>query len=484
MKNTVILFAILLSFPLINFSQETSSGLSIEFSNIDFFLPKSKNMAVLKIIKENNKYVLLRKEPIKGPGGWSYFVERFNENLEREKTINISDLIGGEVEDFIKVKNSFFIINTQKDKKNNTKITYAYPVSIPSLKVGEKIAVYSGEYIEDSYVSFKTSPNEEHLVVVNYFACKKEEKRKLQYNVYSSDLYLEYESKEIRLREQCKEFSIDETIITNNSEVLLFGTVEKEKKYFKIYRLTDGEEDSFSFEEKIEGITVSMADIFQDKEGNLIGGGYYVAKKKGGHKGMALFRFNVEEMDISEFNVHEFSFEIDNYHNFEGNSLESMRLIDVIFLDNGDYYTIGEETIYKSFSTQDAYTGKNNHSVYYYRSIVVSMFSEEELVWENMYSRSLSKGLCYQYILHDDIINLIYKPYSGMGKIISIAIYEESINSDGTLFTYEDPIYQKFRGNDMVKDLFVVDDHKEVIALTYFGSRKINQFKLARILVE
>lgn len=528
MKKIIILLTIILSFPLTQIAQTNNPELNVDWTDIDFASPKSKNMILMKAFKIEDEYVLIRKEPIKGPGRWLYFVERYDDELNRVESINISEMIDEEnssIETIKKVQNSLLIVTSEKNKKEKKITTSAQMISFPSLEKTEKIQLYSGSYKKKSKVTvvIKTSPDEEVIMVVLYPPYGTGEK--VKYNIYSSHLELLFKRDKVNLGEDNDHFSIDKTIITNQAEVLIMGTtsVETGKReydhFYKIYRITEDNEDSFEFEEEIEGVSVSDPTIFQDKEGNLFGGGYYNKEGSSIIKGAFLFQFNVEEMEVTDFVTQTFTDEFVK----EGFSeklqkkmdkkkamskeigMRDLVLTDIVLLENGDFYMIGAVMYSVTSTITDANGSSSNHTSYYHNDIVVSMVTGDgEFLWtKKIIRRSLvvgtQFGFSHHYLVDGDELYVVFngqksdvepvldelddhKKKSRPTLILESVHFDSEGNMEPTaVIDYLEEPYSGYRPYYLKRDMETVGDHQEIIALTYYGSKK---FGLAKISVK
>ena len=525
MKNRLLILTLLICMPFLTMAQAMDEFVEVKWADLEYGAPKSKNMFLLEAYKIDGEYILLRKEPIKGPGGYLYFVERYDEDFNRMKSINISSMVeqkGLYIKDIRKVKDALLIVTSEIDKGTKTISTYGQLISFPSLEKGEQVLMYSGKYKKRNGISvkIKQSQDENNLMVVIYPPYDKGEKERVQYNVYSSSLELLFERSEVELRETDRDFRVDETIITNEAQVLIMGTVLPKKgedyMYYKIYRITEDNEEFYVFDEEIKGINIISPTMFQTKTGNLVGGGYYTGETSV-NKGAFLFRFDVESMKVTEFVHHEFTddFIKEGFSERSQKKMDKQKakgkeigihdliLKDIIPTADGGFYMVGAVQYIYSTTYTDSNGNTRTRTYYVHNDIVVSkVSSEKEFLWtEKIRKREnvarTEYGTHYSYILEENNLYLFFRDYKSnfiyenSGQDIApkskklkdpvfgvTLVSEEGRIQRSAVIDYSDETIEDYRAYHLANDVYSVGDHSEVIAITYFGKKRFGIAKM------
>jgi hypothetical protein len=360
----------------------------------------------------------------------------------------------------------------------------------------------SGPYKKRGKVSIQLSPNGEILLASIYF----ERLEKMEFKTYSSDLKLIYEY-ELMLEGDISKFELNKAFVTDISEIIIAGKAtdatgnRAHKTFFKVYTISNGNNNSYDFEEDMNEIHFSKPFLTQNKDGNLIGGGYY-----GGRdfligtfgSGEYLFTFDINEMEVTHFVSHEFTEEFilegkdipekvyyDRKKRGMLTGIKDITPTGIVALDNGNCFLIGT-VIYAESNSQGT-------SIYYTNDIIVSLAildnDDDRFGWtKRVFRRSWYKDVelaldSYNYIVQGDKINIFY--YGGSYDLDAVsAVKPRTIYKDDVLISVrldddeENDIYRS-QVTDNEYDLISTKDQHKLFGIRVTESGKYVIGKIA-----
>ncbi|MBL1280280.1 MAG: hypothetical protein COA33_008420 [Fluviicola sp.] len=167
---TIITIALLLLSNIL-FAQEQYENVTITFAEVN--LSSSKTQKIIKVFKSIESYYIFKKEPVKGPGGWEYFLVELNSNFETITTKKISksfiEMTDWTFDDIQIVQGTALIFYHKQFKKENYVNFYCQKTYLSSNEIEAPKVIYKHDYSSSVYYKLKTkivsSPNNKNLLI-------------------------------------------------------------------------------------------------------------------------------------------------------------------------------------------------------------------------------------------------------------------------------------------------------------------------------
>ncbi len=243
MKNLFFLF---LPFYLTSaFAQNGEAKLSNQnFEN-------ASSTAINEIIKLNDNYYVFSKSPIKGPGGWNYFLDVLDADLKLLNRQDFSNELKGtggykQTSECIKVGENLALFNSKKpsdENPNHSLIMHKIDPSNGSIKEKIELISYSGK-LELNF-SFDVSNNGEYLLITTQYLSNVKadpargvsaSKRidKIDYTVLNKDFEETWSEENFIIDSDDKPYAYKATRLGNNGKIYVYGIVQTERSQYEI----------------------------------------------------------------------------------------------------------------------------------------------------------------------------------------------------------------------------------------------------------
>ncbi len=382
------------------FSQVKMADNDVELFMIKFH--ENDRLQIVECVSVEYGYLVITREPIRGPGGWYYYIEKYDHEFKLISSKNITEQF--EKEDFIlekllAVDGKYIVISYKYSKLSKTLIIYGQELDIESTKLTEPIELYQEQSEKwNGTVNFEvmTSPNKDFfLLSVNPTTRKTGEA--LSFLAFDKELNKLWESLDYMINEGEKVFTTFEVAFGNEGQVFLLtmtrpATIKgASAKYssdkYELTIINDGSvEEKIKLESGVEREIMNMSVVMLES-GEVYAGGYYRKVDKGhGLDGEVLFEIDSKTNDIKEERWHEFSkefitSELSERQLKKANAKESkgrdlglidLFLRDIIKHDDGTISMVGEIFWITTTTTTNANGSTSTRTTYHYGDLIIS----------------------------------------------------------------------------------------------------------------
>lgn len=410
MKIKNLLLIACLCFNVSFFAQTPSEDFEIAWSNHK----KYKN--TLKLIgakKTDEGYLVFNKETIKGPGGWRYFIESYDNKMNFIRKFDISEQVDEKnyrIQDIINYGDDFLLISTRVFKKEKRKETYIQKIGeSQSNIIGKRVKINNEVlYKKKGHSSYHltTSPNDKYLLfqIIPYYSKKHPENMSLILLDEDLKIYWEEEKVEVlgispdgKLR-----FQIKNIVLNDLGEVFIIGKegaktpysrhlytgsridlYEDKDQFYKIYKLVEGNYTGESITLDKQGL--KRMDIQVSKNNTLHCLGYFTENPKEAEiEGVASY---IIDSDLSEIITEQFYLFDEDFYSIdvsgksdrkadkmlksEINRFDDLVNEEIVQNEDGSMALIGEIQ-YSYTYTSGSGDNQTTKTKYVYGSIVVS----------------------------------------------------------------------------------------------------------------
>lgn len=526
-KSTFLLALILISTSTL-FGQDDK----IEFEFVKMELEKGSNLQIESAFKVEDGYIVLKKEVIRGPGGFHYFLEKFDDNL---KSVDLHDISGQfEHDKFIidgvyKIKDSYILVSTKNYKEEMKEELYAQVFDWESGSLKKPELLYSQSYERRRRridYGISNSPDENFLLLTVHPPYIRGEKEKVVFHVLDSELEHIWELEDLEFEEEDRAYNILQTSLGNNGQIYLLGSkhtprdrkagIKRSPNEYEIRTITDDGQEINAID--VGNKTIDNIALSSGEKGEFYVGGYYRKEDGIGIDGIFLMTLNKKTGEIEEEIWDEFSQEFIT----EGWSdralkkakkkedkgidlgLTNLKFRRVVRHNDGSITMVGEVFWITTSTTTDANGNTTTHTTYHYGDLVATRISQEgEVLSHTRYNKHHTYSGAYIYFnLNNDLaimlsqsrlatldIDLEGMPRSEKKKHRGNALTFVKISQDGEITTsaiidYKDSEYEGYRAYKTIRrDASIIEEENsvEVLLTTYFGKKK---FGICRVKLE
>lgn len=521
----ISLFALVLSSSA--FGQKMNSEVEISWG--DLKLESGGDVILVSSFKVDDGYIVLKKQIIRGPGGFNYYLEKFDENLKSIKTHDISKQFEDDkyiIDGILKVGKSYLLITSKDNPEQKKEYLYSQTFDWNTGKISSPKEVYSQTYEgRRSRINYnlRTSHDKKRILLTIHPIVKKDEPEVVSFYVYDENAEELWSEENIKFDQKEKDYTILDTELGNDGQIFLLGSIAKPVERrpgairhpdeYEIVTIQDGEKtiNTIDVGDKIiSEITLSMSE-----EGSLYLPGYYRKKEGIGIDGIFIFNVNQKTGEIEDEAWDEFSQEFITADWSErqiakaekkeekGNDLglSNLEFRSIVKHEDGSLSLVGEIFWITYVTTTNANGGTTTRTVYHYGDLIVSRVSKEgEFSNHARFDKHHTYQGAYVYfnlnnqlaILMKDARTTLYqfdketvtrdqkKEMAGNALVLAEVTAEGEIEVTGIL-DYMDPKYKGYRQHKLIDSESVImrnDDNTEIFLLTYYGKK---QFGIGRL---
>lgn len=516
MKTFALLFT-LCCIQTFSFSQKNT----LELKSTTYNRESSGNPYILSVFKNSKKeHIILKTESIKGPGGWNYYLEVRDKELNKTHVEDVSEKLDGDnylIESILKFDDEIVVFGSKLETSSNKEIYYYQTLNVNTYEVSKRTILHEVTYEKKrkrASLAFGQSQNAEYLLVKVIPSFHKNNTEFPKLKMFNKNLELLWE----------KEYKTDQT---DESERRIFGTrfsyefknyepfkVSNDGVVFtvtdnKLVKITENNEESEQI--NLQDFEVYGLKLGIDPSGEPIICGYYSEEKTKGIKGVFYQKFNASTMNVIKEEKTVFSKEMiqlgmsmkskekadkkEDRKDFEYGA-SNLSIDDVVFDENGSMFLVGSiyyVVVTVSYNSNGTTTTRYT---YYYRDIFVSKFNElGEHIYDvkipkyNVYSTptdtytyNVKDGKIAFYFL-DNVENLNAKfnleavkrvtSYKG-AYLAGVSVSEDGSVSRENFFDYTAKGLKKFR-------VFTYLNAKETAVIFSYTGKKSWEFLLGTI---
>lgn len=353
-------------------------------------------------VLDNGEVLILKKEVIKGPGGWNYFLEKRNAEMEIISVENITAKIDGDhyfITDVYFLGDKLLIFSYFNDKSKKIDNYYTQTIDVNSLAVSSRALFHTETYEKRRRrVSFDVdlSENGAYFLITLIPPYLKGEEEKLSLMLLDQSLNLIWEELDYGLGIDDRLYSIENTVVGNNGEAFMIG-VSKETGLE--IRKFDGADINILEVDPLDGVERYSYIISVNKDDNLVFSGYVKEEGAFGVTGGFYMTYSSEDMELIDFHNWDFDKDMINYgvaqkrqekiakkeakKNVEYGATK-LSIDEVRYDEFNNMYIIGSEYWVEEHTSVDANGNTRTYYTYNYGSIYVSKVSAEGDLWYNV----------------------------------------------------------------------------------------------------
>ncbi|MBL4704319.1 MAG: hypothetical protein JKY54_07350 [Flavobacteriales bacterium] len=502
-------------------AQKMHEGAEIIFA--DLKLERSNHVFLIDAFRVNDGYIVFKKEPIRGPGGYHYFIEKFDRRMNSIQIHDVSKQFEDEnyvIGSITKVGKTYFLFTTRKYKKQLKEELYVQTFNWKSGALSERNKLYTQlNEKKRNYINYevRTSPDKSLLLLIIHPIYQKNELEKVHLTVYDDSMQEFWAVKNFKVDYLDKNYSIINTVLGNKATVHMLGRnfIKKDKKAgikarseYEVISIFEGDkrvEKLDQGERKFDDISLKIT-----SDGSLILGGYYRIKGGIGIDGVFLFNLTnkgkVKSKTWDAFSTEFITAEYSEKHKMKMNIKEkkgldlgitNLYLRDVIQHDNGEMSMVGEIYWVTTYTTTNSNGVSTTHTTHHYGDLIISRISTTgEVLRHVRYNKHHTFWGQYRlFDLNNELAILINgnrtltmdvnldEMSKKERKIISgTALLLAHVNKEGEevhkmLLDYKKREYEGFGSYHLQNDIADVSDN-EFIMITYCGKKK---FGIARL---
>lgn len=511
---------IFLSSP--SFSQNMSDDFRLTWADVP--LHRSKDSKITDAFYKDGAYFVLRAERIRGPGGWYYFLEKYDEQLNRTEVKDISMNIDEEnfiTTGFEKMGDDYVILSFNFDKSRGKETYYIQLLDVDNMNVSKRQEIISFETEKKRrgfYMSFLSSDDDSFAMCYYTEYDRKTKVRTFNCFTFDDQMQLIWKMEDIDISEH----SIREVFLDNEATVSLALSKYGDRRWFS---RKEGEPRTVDFllidedgveEMKFEFMNYVPADVAITKASSgdyLLSGYYYKDEESFIVQGAYCTTINSRTgEEINDIHV-EFSDDLLK----EGESARTQKkqdrkkargkdagassydMMQVLEHDDGSFSLIGERNWIVVTTTTDANGNVQTRTTYHRSDMIITRIKNGEIIGNVKLNKHRSSGgpfVGYRAIshnnntyifFHDDRENLIsidpksgVKSSNGKNKTKALSVFKISESGDQSrqgIIDYGDKTYEPYRTYWLGRDIRILDN-KEILCWTYKGKKK---FALLRI---
>lgn len=518
-------------FLLISYSisaQRMHEDVKISFADLE--LEKSSKVIIVSAFKVDNGYIVLKKEPIRGPGGFHYYIEKFDKDLVSQNIQDISKQF--EKDDFvinriIKMSDSYILISTKNFTEFREEVLYGQTLDWESGKLSKPLEIFTQQYEKKRggiRYDIKTSNDEELLFLTIHPPTKRDEQELVTFEVYNSRLKKQYSEKDITIKQKDRNYRINETLLGDNGHIYLLGTklnpkdrkmgIEGGPPEHEIITFANGRQKNtkIKFDEKFAD---HLAMTFSE-DGTLYVGGYYRVKDGIGIDGSFLCEIDKETGQIKNEIWDEFSKEfitegwserkVEKANKKEKRKgkdlgLSNLKFRSVIKHDDGSISMVGEIYWVTTHTNYNPNGANTTTTTYHYGDLVVSKISKEGKFQSHGRVKKHHTYIgAYKYFNLNNEVAVLFtrrrmnlfdydiekvkrselKAMDGSALVLAQVKENGEVIEKG-IIDYKDPDFEGYRKYSSIgRNGFLVnkEGNVEFLILTYFGRKKWGLCKL------
>ncbi len=283
MKKLTLLFALLVLTSL-GFGQKMHESVKIDEGALK--LERSKDVRVVDIVKTPSGYVVFKKEVIKGPGGWNYYIESYDNDMNSVSTKDVTAQFEKDdyiIQGFIKLGESYVLITTKNFSSEKKENLYYQWLDWEDGSIGKPQLLYSQNYQKKrGAIDFEiiASPDQTSMLLTIHPPFKRGELELVNLYVFDDEVEMIWEYENFRMGKLDEDYIIKDVLLGNNGQVYFLGSkkveVPNSRDYDWVYEvttLTDDIEEVQKIDPKdfyFDGLSLVLAD-----DGTLYAAVYY-----------------------------------------------------------------------------------------------------------------------------------------------------------------------------------------------------------------
>lgn len=425
---------LLLAFALISI-QLTFLGQSEPVLELNHFeIEKRYDPAILNYFQDDNgNFYILKTEPIKGPGGWSYYIEKRDPQMTKISVRDITadlDLKNYTIEEYILLDGNLMILSSKIDKKNHEEIFYQQNIDLSTLQFSERLEFYKTQYNKKNkrpIFLFDVSNNKEYFLITIIPPYNKDNEEKVSMYLMDNQLNSIWKREDFSLEVKDKDYTINKIFVGDNGKVYMTGkntSGEKENDH-EIFVFTESDINNVKFD--FEENDIQRIGIGLNHNNELIVTSYFTNKETKGIKGILYNIFDADNLNLITKVQENFSEDLilfgrsPKYAEKEQEKSDkkgfeigasNLRVNDILTSSTGDTYIIGQSYRIVQRTYRDSRGNAYTREVYCYGDIYVSKFSDKHQLTYNskipFYTESFMPQKHFAWILKNNQLSFMF----------------------------------------------------------------------------
>ena len=268
---------------------------------------------VLAIVKSENEYYLFRKDPIKGPGGFNYYIEKFNSDLESIGKIDLTTQFEEARFSFVDVIESgenIFLISERTDDQRHT---YFQLLDKKYFEIEEPRLLFSQEIYENKFqadLTFVQSPDKKKNLFFSYNT-ENNQVQLVDLHLYDNAMEEIFDYPSIPYDQNKKRDGLFDLVIDNDERIYLLyrdSRPQLERNYIVEYELSIIENNGQVKKQKLrlKG-AISSVKMIIDKNSHLKITGFYGKINSVGNDGIFYYTLDKNNDSLSKCYQTEFT---------------------------------------------------------------------------------------------------------------------------------------------------------------------------------
>lgn len=269
---------------------------------------------LLNSFTHEDGYVVFRKHAIRGPGGFNYFIEKLNSNLNQVSLVNISaqiDEVNYYLEEAFKFAGNYYLITSRDNRIEKIEEYYIQRVNDDMKSIGERKLIYAYTYTgrrSDARISVHFSPTEQVMMYMvaprtqrSLWTGKAKESDKRTFLVYNQSMELAEKIENLDMSVKRNDYLVEQPCISDAGKIFMIGRKIQE---------TRGDEPQtevmyieygalYASEIRFDEGLLNELQISIDTHGNMYCAGYFTEKMgRTSGKGVVVMTINPQDGEI------------------------------------------------------------------------------------------------------------------------------------------------------------------------------------------
>lgn len=356
---------------------------------------------IIHKVLDNKQTIILKKEAIKGPGGWNYFIEKRDENFNLIETKNVTASMNGDeyaITEVHNLGNHLLCFSFKNDKRNKRDEYYTQTINVNDLKVSSRKLFHSQTYEkkrERFVFDVDLSKNGENFLITIIPPYDKEDEEKISLKLLDKELNEVWSYEDYGLGVADKGYYISDVVVGSHNEVYFIGNSKETGREIRVFTADDVQVQKV---EELEDGDIRMGSIITiDLEGNLIFTGYITDEDTRGAKGGYYMVYSPLELDLIDQKTWEFSKELLFYGVSQKKEEKQVKkadkkdykigannltIDDVLYDEFNNIYIVGSEYWVEVHTTVDGNGNVRTYYTYNSASVYVTKINVEgEIVY-------------------------------------------------------------------------------------------------------
>lgn len=516
-KKLILLFA-LFSFSA-SFAQKMYEGVKIDQG--DLKLEVGRDVDVSAVFKVSDGYVVYKKEPIRGPGGWHYYIEKYDNNLVSQSIQDISaqfERDGYIMQDFIKLGDNYVLFSTKDFPDEATEKLFFQKIDSEKGELSAPKFIYAEAYQgQEKNIDFSlvTSPDRSMVLLRVKPPFLKEDHKMFNFYVFDEQMEKLWKQEHFIIKGWDTDDKFFNTLLSDNGSVYFSVKVYDEtpgavKHAYKCAVVMISEDTTKIQPIRIKDFGFTRVSLEQGKDGEIYTAGFAFNNNIQGAGGVSLLFLDPVSLEIVDERWYKFSeefvttywgkeaFDKMNKQNNQGKhiGIPNLEFRKVVTHDDGTITVVGENVYF----TRDAasQTGTSSYTTHY-AQLITSRISEDGMVNAIVYKDHTRSGAYIFFNLNNELVVLTddarwkagYPPTDGLSRadkklLLSRSLLIFNIEDDGDVQTsmlidYFDPKYANYRPFFYLRDQSFLIREGNKVELMLETHMDAKQFAITRL---